>query len=368
SFFINSCFKNSPKDEGLHLTQALSLDDVDNWMLHQIEKDFAPFKNRCFTEQQVQNFAHSYKNATKKGFILIRFTPNRKYHLEIHSDIPVHHGLVAPQYINLMEKLSRLQVLPIKGALLIHMHDSDDDLNAKTELSSNDIPFFTFTKTKNSPSILIPDYDAVRGYEDKFLKNTELTSIPWKEKIEKVYWRGTNSGLPYEPERWREKERVKLSFLSLQFPNLIDAGLVDYEWYKPYMEEYLPLKERANFLDQVRYKYLIDIDGHSSTFPHMAWILASNSVLMKLESPNIQWYYQLLEPMKNFIPIKKDFSDLFTQLEWAQSHDEEVKSIANQGSYLAHLVFSSTNIEKYMLLVMQKFSEHFGESCYKRNP
>jgi hypothetical protein len=41
----------------------------------------------------------------------------------------------------------------------------------------------------------------------------------------------------------------------------------------------------------MKYKYLISLDGNGAPWLRVPWILLSNSVLIKQDSENIQWFY-----------------------------------------------------------------------------
>lgn len=54
------------------------------------------------------------------------------------------------------------------------------------------------------------------------------------------------------------------------------------------------------------------------------YLLAGDSVVFKHESEYYEHFYADLKPYIHYIPYKKDLSDLVKQVEWAQSHEEEV--------------------------------------------
>jgi len=57
----------------------------------------------------------------------------------------------------------------------------------------------------------------------------------------------------------------------------------------------------------VKYKYLLDIDGNTCTWPHCYELLLSNSVMFKQESKDIQWFYRGILPYEHYVPISNDY-------------------------------------------------------------
>ena len=41
-----------------------------------------------------------------------------------------------------------------------------------------------------------------------------------------------------------------------------------------------------------------------------------------------EWWYTYLKPNLHYIPVEKDLSNLFEQIEWAKSNDQKAKQIA----------------------------------------
>ena len=56
--------------------------------------------------------------------------------------------------------------------------------------------------------------------------------------------------------------------------------------------------------------------------------MLSGSVPLKIDSTNIEWFYADLVPYVNYVPIKSDFSDLLSQVEWLKANDDKAKEIS----------------------------------------
>lgn len=83
--------------------------------------------------------------------------------------------------------------------------------------------------------------------------------------------------------------------------------------------------------DHTKYRYLIDIEGgflektgysrRNVFFPHM------KRLLFFVDRPIYSFFDYKLEPWIHYVPVKRDFSDLFEKIKWADDHQEESKQI-----------------------------------------
>jgi hypothetical protein len=234
-----------------------------------------------------------------------------------------------------------------------------DGIHAKHAL-----PLLAFATTQelnaSNAVILIPDSESLKSYKQLFQSIQKSNKrYTWNQKIPKILWRGATTGgkkcatFDCSP---------RLSFIASS-KNLafIDAGftITTINVIKPFAREL-----RRNYLkphvpphEAISYKYLLDIDGNSCSYSRMAWILASNSLLLKHQSDKIQWYYHKLKPYQHYLPIASDFSNLQQQYEWAESHSLQVQSIVRNSQQLALEIFNDTNIDKAIITAFNQYHE-----------
>lgn len=204
---------------------------------------------------------------------------------------------------------------------------------------------------KESKVVLIPDPDAMQGYEKTFAAiDNNIKLYTWQDKIDKIFWRGVANGIKYDSTDIVGAPRLKFLNVSANF-SFVDAGLTGHAFlindaFRQKLIDTYQLKEQRLPAESIRYKYLIDIDGKSCSWSRMAWILYSDSVLLKHQSDNVQWYYDKLKPYVHYVPIAKDFSNLKTQYEWLINHDKEAASIAENGRAIAKEIFNEEAILK----------------------
>ncbi len=100
--------------------------------------------------------------------------------------------------------------------------------------------------------------------------------------------------------------------------------------------------------NQVEYKYILDIDGHGSTWDATAWKLNSGSVLFKTESNYRQWFYGQMERGVHYLEVRDDFSNLEELYHWCETHPDECEWISRNARELFQRVYSYRSVIEYM--------------------
>src|SRR3546814_15147305 len=88
------------------------------------------------------------------------------------------------------------------------------------------------------------------------------------------------------------------------------------------------------------FKYQIDVDGNTNSWPGLFLKLLTGAPVLKVESEVgfQQWYYGALEPWQNFVPIKSDASDLLEKLGRSEERrvGKECVSTCSSGGWPYH--------------------------------
>lgn len=69
-------------------------------------------------------------------------------------------------------------------------------------------------------------------------------------------------------------------------------------------------------------------------------------VLFHHETPTKDWFYDMMEPWKHYIPVGAQLADLWQRYTWAQEHPEEAKAISAEASKLAEELLSEEYMKK----------------------
>lgn len=252
------------------------------------------------------------------------------------------------KYTHHLDHLAQKYPLP-DCEFIITLHDGAPDCIA--------IPFLCFSKKADQKGIMVPDPDSLDG--EKLLKIQAKAGsrlYPWHKKINQAFWRGAPSGLEMTVENYTQAPRFQLVECSRQHPDLVDAK---FSRILPELDALLsPYKGKLkNIPGHLKYKYQILVDGNSCAWSRAYWQLYSNSVIIKHDSPYVQWYYKGLQPWVHYIPAAHDFNNLIEQIEWAQSHDQEAYQISENAQRFAREHLEYDDMLEYLYLVISTISQ-----------
>jgi hypothetical protein len=179
--------------------------------------------------------------------------------------------------------------------------------------------------------------------------------VPWEARRNLAVFRGSLTGVFAD----NRNPRILASHLSLQHPELLDAGITtssarDRVWNKRVSwsdpNEIAHLRKHAlTPQEQACFKYQLYIEGHCASL-RLAWLLCSgSSLLIVMPGPyslaHEQWFSKHLRPHVHFLPVQHDLSDLPTILQWLQTHDSEAKTLAQNA-----WEFASTHLNTDILV------------------
>lgn len=207
----------------------------------------------------------------------------------------------------------------------------DEGLNERVLSFCSQIPDFL---------VVDPIFIGSGGYSDA--RNLYCNALPWNERIDLAYWRGTDTGA-FRYRDFKQAPRVRLTKLAAIHPDLIDAKITQVELRPGWdhkKEFYLAndLMGEGEPQDRILdFKYQIDIDGNTNSWPGLFLKLLSGSPVLKVESEiNFrQWYYPRLRAWENYVPVNSDLSDLIDKLEWLRKNPAEAEAIGARGRELA---------------------------------
>jgi hypothetical protein len=208
---------------------------------------------------------------------------------------------------------------------------------------AGEVPGLAFCSSRPE-FFLIPDPTFVSsgGYREmraRIIKN----DVPWPNRQPIAVWRGASTGRPTDKNLgWRSLPRVKLCEIAQNHRQLIDAGISSVVQFAE-AESINEIGGSGIMRDRIemehfgRYKYQIDIDGNSNSWPGLFQKLLTGSPVVKVASaPGYwQWYYDRLEPWVNYVPVASDMSDLVEVLTWLGNNDSKACRIGERGRDLA---------------------------------
>jgi glycosyltransferase involved in cell wall biosynthesis len=207
--------------------------------------------------------------------------------------------------------------------------------------------------TKKSNILLLPLDDNIFQHGiDSMFKNVNI--IPWKDRKTQVFWRGTVSG--FDRPSLREKI-VKLLFNNINSD--VKFAFIGNNKEKETIDKKYIVEKRSELQEFLYYKYLLIIDGHVIASNHQ-WTFGSGAVPIMITHPdNNYWFKSFLIPMKHYVPIKYDLSDLEEKIEWLVNNDAKAHKIAKNAMAFSKEFFTpesqSSYIEREIKSIIKKY-------------
>ena len=181
------------------------------------------------------------------------------------------------------------------------------------------------------------------------------SSRPWSSKISKAIWRGSTTGQDsiVSDRSLRKYTRFQLVSIAQKRQDLIDAGFTSVVQYALKNKQKFDLKMSPSMTqeEQSMYKYIVIADGNSGTYSFY-WVLASGSVPLKQDSDYIQYFEEKefgLSEYIHYVPIKKDFSDLFEKIMWLQLNDDKAYEISRNAMKFAQEHFTYNSLKDQLI-------------------
>ncbi|GAB6030738.1 Protein O-glucosyltransferase 3 [Chamberlinius hualienensis] len=145
--------------------------------------------------------------------------------------------------------LTRKVVLP-DMELLVNLGDWPLE---KKDATKDPIPIFSWCGSKDSYDIVLPTYDLTQSTLESMSRvSLDMMSVQantgpaWEKKIPKGFWRGRDSRM----------ERLQLVALSRQHPDLLNASLTNFFFFRDLEEKYGPKVNHISFFSFFEVNYM----------------------------------------------------------------------------------------------------------------
>lgn len=222
-------------------------------------------------------------------------------------------------------------------------------------------PVFSFQKPVGSRSILMPDIDFLwhKWYEGS------RSERPWPKKASLAVFAGSSTGgnlLTRDDIRHARAPRLFWAMSALTNP-LIDFRIcsavqcdtpetVQELQSQPYYHNFM------SWNDQLLCKYVISIDGNGATCSRVVNTLKSQSILLKIHSDNMLYYFDDLNPYEHYIPIN-DISDINKSIEGFESGALNYKQILKSANVFYKNYLTREGVERYTRRLLEQYDKLF---------
>ena len=221
------------------------------------------------------------------------------------------------------------------------------------------LPIFHFQKKRNGPGILLPYLSHLNDLE---AFHTDSKEFVWSAKISQAIWRGASTGGSYDLSNWHTFARSKLvlSCSSKLLQNMCNASYYKIvqatDEARDAMLANMTLADPIPLKEQMKFKYILSLDGNGACAGRFEQLVSGNSLIMKTESDSIEFYYTGLQPHVHFVPVKEDISDLQEKLQWVLANDDKAQVIVNNMEKYASSL-STSHISCYVQSLFNIYSK-----------
>lgn len=113
--------------------------------------------------------------------------------------------------------------------------------------------------------------------------------------------------------------------------------------------------------EQSKYKYLVYVDGHCAACRY-GFMMRLGSVILKVEPRQVadrMWYFPLLQPYHDHVPVKADLSDLEEKIRWCREHDDECRQIGDNAKKFYEKYIGLEATLDYVEMVCKNIAKRF---------
>ena len=247
-----------------------------------------------------------------------------------------------PITINLFKKVFEKYSDEFRGKQIdayMYMHDFAYEANAIAEGMDLEHIFAYSTLYITSDRVVsVPDYRSFIDEEEYHFEDTpqrcrEAANETWVDK--RVFWRG--NVITDQSRRW-----------------LMDLGRKHPDYFKFEDVKYVNGDEVVPMYKSAKYKYLIDVRGTGWT-DRVKVLMQLGRPVFLADRPYREWYFDKLEPMVNYVPIREDLSDLVERYEYLESHPDVYEKMCQNTKRFAEENLSPKAILKYMYETLMKY-------------
>ncbi|KAM9816038.1 protein O-glucosyltransferase 3 [Syngnathus typhle] len=218
-------------------------------------------------------------------------------------------------------------------------------------IDANPVPVLSWCGSTDSRDIVLPTYEvthstleSMRGVTNDLLSIQGNTGPSWANKTHRAFFRGRDS----------REERLQLVSLSKKHPELLDAGITGWFFFRD-REKHVGKAPLVGFFDFFKYKYQVNVDGTVAAY-RFPYLMLGNSLVLKQDSHYYEHFYSSLKAGVHYVAFKRNLSDLLEKIKWAKENDTEARKIASAGQAAARELLQPSRLYCYYYRVLLTYA------------
>lgn len=86
-------------------------------------------------------------------------------------------------------------------------------------------------------------------------------------------------------------------------------------------------------------------------------MLAANSLIVKEDSPYVEFFYSSLQPYTHYLPLASNLGNLESQIEWASTHSEHVLRMIDNANAFANEHMTDERVTRFMRRTLSEYAK-----------
>lgn len=239
----------------------------------------------------------------------------------------------------------------INGYYNIELHDSYSYLNNGINYKN----CLTWSKSKSDKQgVLLPDVYHLCAYNGKL---SQIDSIPWDKKAEKISFYGTTTG----DRNPSNNTRIKTCLWSIDKRDLCDFYITNIA-----QMSYESIKQKYDNVDAVlkqpvppseihKYKYNLDIPGNTCSWDRVPLILNSKTLLFKMPCNDMCFYYPFLQSGSHYVHVN-NVNDIENKTNYYRNNPHECAFIINNANRFVKNYLQQHHALLYLVNLLEEAS------------
>jgi len=241
-------------------------------------------------------------------------------------------------------------------------HFSLKNLNFRFVVNFNDGPEneatetrFCFARPRKSPHICIPDSHL--GRTVSICDSLKSIDKPFEEKLDKASFFGSDTGRKYKDgsvqrvnlcKKYKNSDKV-----IAKITNFVEQPFDISIYHQP-----------ESIKDQLNYKYILNVNGNTTSWERLIWAMHSNSFCIFIKPPvhqdEISWYYHIFDLSQYFLTLDEDSLENF--LNWSENWKSEIQFFKEHQKKIANTLAKPDFHAHYYAQVLMAYNKIYNES------
>ena len=237
--------------------------------------------------------------------------------------------------------------IEVTREIMIAIDVSDSPMQADT------VPILSFQKPRGSRNVLLPDVDFFPSVASSLPNWLNVDRHRWSGKQHRAIFAGSTSGGAITVESLRQAPLPRLASamafrdrpeVEFHLPCLVGCASAEVEAALRAMGHG---RAPVSWAAQLKYRFIISIDGNGATCSRLPIVLRSHSVLLKYDSPHELYYFRGLKPWVHYVPIAGD-ADVLAVIEDARHYPARYRAIAKAGREFSRRYLTQWMVDYYL--------------------